>query len=92
VHFETVLSESREILSPSSSTPLNPSRTLSQKTLLLTSLNTHGNTRPVQPLGDRNILTDVPGFVTNVPEPQTYAMLLAGLGLLGFMSRRSRQA
>jgi carbonic anhydrase len=51
-----------------------------------------GNTRPVQPLGDRNILTDVPGFVTNVPEPQTYAMLLAGLGLLGFMSRRSRQA
>ncbi|WON74025.1 carbonic anhydrase family protein [Nitrosospira sp. Is2] len=51
----------------------------------------HGNTRPVQPLGDRIILTDVPGFVTNVPEPQTYAMFLAGLGLLGFMSRRSRQ-
>ncbi|SFH56500.1 carbonic anhydrase [Nitrosospira sp. Nsp14] len=51
-----------------------------------------GNTRPVQPLGDQNILTDVPGFVINVPEPQTYAMLLAGLGLLGFMSRRSRQA
>jgi hypothetical protein len=39
-----------------------------------------GNTRPVQPLGDRIILTDVPGFVTNVPEPQTYAMLLPGLG------------
>ncbi len=24
-----------------------------------------------------------------VPEPETYAMFLAGLGLLGFMSRRS---
>lgn len=51
-----------------------------------------GNTRPVQPLGDRIILTDVPGFVTNVPEPQTYAMLLAGLGLLGCMLRRHPQA
>jgi hypothetical protein len=26
-----------------------------------------------------------------VPEPETYAMLLAGLGLVGFMARR-RQA
>ena len=51
-----------------------------------------GNTRPVQPLGDRIVLTDVPGSVTKVPEPQTYAMLLMGLCLLGFMSRRSRQA
>jgi len=51
-----------------------------------------GNTRPVQPLGDRIVLTDVPGFVTKVPEPQTYAMLLMGLCLLGFMSRQSRQA
>ena len=50
-----------------------------------------GNTRPVQPLGDRIILTDVPGFATTVPEPQTYAMLLAGLGLLGFMTRRRTQ-
>ncbi len=30
--------------------------------------------------------------VTAVPEPGTYAMLLAGLGLLGFMGRRKRQA
>ena len=28
--------------------------------------------------------------VTAVPEPETYAMLLAGLGLIGFMSRRRR--
>lgn len=27
-----------------------------------------------------------------VPEPETYAMLMAGLGLIGFVSRRRRQA
>jgi phage terminase large subunit-like protein len=27
-----------------------------------------------------------------IPEPETYAMLLAGLGLLGFMARRKRTA
>jgi hypothetical protein len=30
--------------------------------------------------------------VTAVPEPESYAMLLAGLGAIGFMSRRRRQA
>jgi hypothetical protein len=25
-----------------------------------------------------------------IPEPQTYALLLAGLGLLGFAARRAR--
>ncbi len=29
-------------------------------------------------------------FATAVPEPETYAMLLAGLGLLGFVGRRRR--
>jgi hypothetical protein len=29
--------------------------------------------------------------VTAVPEPGTYAMLLAGLGLIGTMVRRRRQ-
>ncbi|MDQ1813929.1 PEP-CTERM sorting domain-containing protein [Massilia sp. CCM 9210] len=29
---------------------------------------------------------------TPVPEPETYAMLLAGLGLVGFMSRRRKSA
>jgi len=28
--------------------------------------------------------------VSAVPEPQTYAMMLGGLGLLGFMARRKR--
>jgi len=30
--------------------------------------------------------------VTAVPEPETYAMLLAGLGVIGFMSRRRRNS
>lgn len=29
-------------------------------------------------------------YVTAVPEPETYAMLLAGLGLLGFMAHRRK--
>jgi hypothetical protein len=30
--------------------------------------------------------------VSPVPEPETYAMMLAGLGLLGFMARRKKSA
>jgi hypothetical protein len=26
-----------------------------------------------------------------IPEPETYALMLAGLGLLGFMARRKKQ-
>lgn len=47
-----------------------------------------GNAHPVQPLDGRIILTDVPGFAAPIPEPETYAMLLAGLALIGFMARR----
>lgn len=43
---------------------------------------------------DWNIGIDNINFdqVTAVPEPETYAMLLAGLGLLGFMARRGKQS
>jgi len=30
--------------------------------------------------------------VAAVPEPETYALMLAGLGLLGFMARRKKAA
>lgn len=33
---------------------------------------------------------DAQGMVTAIPEPETYAMLLAGLGLLGFAARRRK--
>ena len=29
--------------------------------------------------------------VTAIPEPETYALMLAGLGAVGFMSRRRRR-
>jgi len=32
-----------------------------------------------------------PGFQPTIPEPETYAMMLAGLGLMGFVARRRKQ-
>ncbi|MEO7560850.1 MAG: carbonic anhydrase family protein [Nitrosospira sp.] len=49
-----------------------------------------GDAREIQMVNGRTILTDMPGFATVavVPEPETYTMLLAGLGLIGFVARR----
>ncbi len=38
------------------------------------------------------MMRDLGYTVTAVPEPETYAMLLAGLGLIGSIARRRRQA
>jgi hypothetical protein len=44
-------------------------------------------------LSDNRVIdTDVPGIVPGIPEPETYALMLAGLGLLGYASRRRRAA
>lgn len=40
---------------------------------------------------DLDIVSRVAGPVAAVPEPETYAMLLAGLGLLGFTARHRKQ-
>ncbi|HTH43698.1 MAG TPA: PEP-CTERM sorting domain-containing protein [Oxalicibacterium sp.] len=34
---------------------------------------------------------DWPPIVSSVPEPETYAMFLAGLGMIGWMARRKKQ-
>ncbi len=39
---------------------------------------------------DNVVLLDLGPAVGAVPEPETYAMLLAGLGLLGFVARRKK--
>jgi|CXWL01.1.fsa_nt_gi hypothetical protein len=39
-----------------------------------------------------NSYDDVTWITSVVPEPETYAMLLAGLGLLGFMARRRKES
>jgi hypothetical protein len=51
--------------------------------------------QPIFPGGSvRPIVPPPPGPapVAPVPEPETYAMLLSGLGLLGFAARRKRRA
>ena len=60
---------------------------------------TFANTNGVDPLvlGGWNSVGDwspsnMQFSATMVPEPETYAMLLAGLGLLGFMARRRRES
>jgi hypothetical protein len=50
-------------------------------------------TPPVFPAGNPNVFATADNLVlAAVPEPETYALMLAGLGLLGFVARRRRQS
>jgi hypothetical protein len=42
--------------------------------------------------GGNATFPDASGPVPSIPEPGTYALMLAGLGVVGFMARRRRQA
>jgi hypothetical protein len=65
--------------------------------LAQTWLNNLGNATPTLELyiwqqNTANSTQDLAVFAPSpVPEPETYAMLLAGLGLLGFMAKRRKQ-
>jgi hypothetical protein len=47
---------------------------------------------PVNELTGTSNLSNYRAFTSAVPEPETYGMLLAGLGLVGFLARRRKAA
>jgi hypothetical protein len=59
----------------------------------ITPLNSHGYDGPYVAIDNINIsvFTEPLPPIAPIPEPETYAMLLAGLGLLGLTARRRRQ-
>lgn len=61
----------------------------SSGTFLAAFQNTSGNAIQLRGLVGSNAFVDIP--VAAVPEAQTYAMLLTGLGVLGFVHRRRKQ-
>jgi hypothetical protein len=48
-----------------------------------------GNGQP-NALSHASLIGIEPGLVPGIPEPETYALMLAGLGVVGFMARRRR--
>lgn len=51
-------------------------------------VNTRDRVAPAALFLDNQLVSSVPDPVSSVPEPATYTMLIAGLGLLGFMAKR----
>jgi len=83
-------------------TTVNYSPTVSATTVVLNPLTLDAGTYTLQIKGTvaglfggsyagvLNIASPEVSNITPVPEPETYAMLLAGLGLMGFMARRRK--
>jgi hypothetical protein len=74
-------------------TTVNYSPTVSATTVVLNPVSLLAGTYTLQIKGTVAGLSGgsyagVLNIANPVPEPETYAMLLAGLGLMGFMSRR----
>ena len=55
-------------------------------------MRTYFDTNSVLPVGSTQYSGSISDFsVTAVPEPETYALMLAGLGLVGGIARRRKQ-
>ncbi|WP_229219988.1 PEP-CTERM sorting domain-containing protein [Rugamonas fusca] len=52
----------------------------------------HWSTAPANFVLTSDKLSNYRAFISPVPEPETYGMLLAGLGLVGFLARRRKAA
>jgi hypothetical protein len=52
--------------------------------------NRKGNKTQFTKVDDSNEILDVQEFAEPVPEPESYAMILAGFGVMGFVARRRR--
>ncbi|WP_374278309.1 PEP-CTERM sorting domain-containing protein [Azonexus sp.] len=64
--------------------------TLAGQSFSTASLNGMSNTSPWSALSNTSVAT-VSYSLAPVPEPESYAMLLAGLGVMGFVARRRQK-
>ena len=65
---------------------------IQQRTLQVSMSNTFANTVTGYLLGDSRVGGhSYSNYIATVPEPETYAMLLAGLGFVGFTVRRKER-
>lgn len=72
---------------------VDPDTSAAPSWLEFSNLNLSGNSVNVRlSYGNQWVFVDEVQFIGAVPEPETYAMLLAGLGLLGAVARKTRRS